>query len=258
MKLLLTLITGLLMQHLSYADCITGIMLEVFPDGPTIKRNSVFILSGTDQGQDVVLGLNTKYNIYLRSGDTKLRLLVVETQITQGNQTQALLKPESELKPGSVYRLCIDSLPENATRRYTEDGPVPLLYRVSADKDTAAPKMASQPKELGKTLIYSGCGPISYVVFSNPAKEDPDVIVKTTVVAVKTGTKAIYYLTPSGPDREFIKVGTGMCAGAFDVKAGEKYEAEFAFMDASGNMTAPASKRLAFTGPYKDSGIDFE
>jgi hypothetical protein len=49
-------------------------------------------------------------------------------------------------------------------------------------------------KELKKTLVHYGCGPSTHVVFSNPVKDNSDIIVKTTVKDLKTGNETTYQI----------------------------------------------------------------
>jgi hypothetical protein len=120
--------------------------------------------------------------------------------------------------------------------------------------DNEKPKLSEKPKELKKTLVYYGCEPSIHVVFSNPAKDNSDVIVKTTVKNSKTGKETTYYIEP---EEDKIKVGHGMCSGAFVFDDSKHYEVEFSFMDSAGNLTSWIGDRIMFTKPteqtdYKD------
>ena len=252
MKQLLTIIIGLFWTVTSYADC-AGTGLWVFPSGQTIKQNSIFILDGYAESQHVILGLNKKHNIYLKSGNKKIKLLVTEIRVGQFFLTQAVLKPETELEAGIEYTMFIDSLPKyesfnkynRTTKKYE-----PVSYKVIAGKDTEKPQLLTKPKELKKTLVYYGCGPSIHVVFSNPAKDISDIIVKTTVKNLKTGKETTYYIEPDG---DKIKVGHGMCSGAFVFDDSTNYEVEFSFMDSCGNLTTWAGERIKFTKPTKQT-----
>ena len=252
MKKLLLIIAGLFLTASVYADCAwTG--LWVFPNGQTIKQNSIFILDGYLESQKVILELNRKYNIYLMSGQKKVKLLVAETCVGQFELTQAVLRPETELVAGLEYTMVIDSLPQYESIKkynYTTHKYEPLTYKVIAEKDMEKPQLSARPKELKKSLEYFGCGPAIYVVFSNPAKDKSDIIVKTTVKSLKTGKETTYYVKPDG---DKINVGHGMCSGAFEFDDGNKYEVAFSFMDSSGNLTAWTGKRIKFTRPIKET-----
>lgn len=253
MKQLLTLLIGFFCTATVYADC-AGTGLWVFPSGQTIKQNSIFVLDGYAESQNVILALNKKHKIYLKSGNKKIKLNVIEICVGQFFLTQAVLKPETELEAGLEYTMHIDNLPEyesfnrynKTTRKYE-----PVTYKVIAEKDNEKPQLTAKPKELKKTLVHFGCGPSIHVVFSNPAKDSSEIIVKTTVKDLKTGEETTYYIQPDG---DKIDVGHGMCAGAFEFEEqSNNYEVEFSFMDASGNLTAWAGERINFSKPTKET-----
>jgi len=248
MRHLLTIIIGLFYSASAFADC-AGRGLWIFPSGQTIKQNSIFVLDGYAESQSIILGLNKKHNIYLKSGSKKIKLIVAEICVGQFYLTQALLKPESQLEAGLEYTMYIDSLPDyesfNKYNRTTHKYE-PVRYKVVDEKDIEKPQLLTQPKELKKTLVQYGCGPSIHVVFSNPAKDNSDLLVKTTVKNLKTGKETTYYIEPIG---DKIKVGHGMCSGAFDFEGSENYEVEFSFMDTSGNITPWTGKRIKFTKP---------
>jgi hypothetical protein len=257
MKQLLTIIIGLFCTATVYADC-AGTGLWIFPSGQTIKQNSIFVLDGYAESQNVILGLNKKYNIYLKSGNKKIKLNVIEICVGQFYLTQAVLKPETELEAGLEYTMHIDNLPEyerfdkynKTTRKYE-----PVSYTVIAERDNEKPQLSAKPQELTKTLVYYGCGPSIHLVFSNPAKDNSDIIVKTTVKNLKTGKETTYYIEPDG---DKIKVGHGMCSGAFDFDDSNNYDVEFSFMDSCGNLTTWTGERIKFTKPTKQTNYDDE
>ena len=257
MKHLLTLLFFLSWTTMARADCaMSGI--SVFPNGPTIKQNSIFIFSGYAESQNTILGLNNKYNIYLKSGTKKVKLLVIEICVGQFYLTQAVLKPEKELTSGLDYIICIDGLSQyehlsrynSLTRKYEQVG-----YRVVAGKDTQKPNLTYLPKEIKKTFVQYGCGPSIHVVFSNPAKDLSDIIIKTTVKNLTTKKETIYYLEPEGDE---VKVGHNMCSGGFNFDNSENYEVTFSYMDASGNATDWTGGGIKFSKPTKETNYEDE
>jgi hypothetical protein len=257
MRQLITIIIGLFCTTSSYADC-AGTGLSVFPSGLTIKQNSIFVLDGYAESQNVILGLNKKHNIYLKSGNKRIKLLVIEICVGEFYLTQAVLKPETELEAGLEYTMYIDNLPQyesfNKYNRTTHKYE-PVTYKVVSEKDLEKPQLLTKPKELKKTLVQYGCGPSIHVIFSNPAKDNSDLIIKTTVKNLKTGKETTYYIEPNG---DKIKVGHSMCSGAFDYDASINYEVEFSFMDASGNLTKWTGERIKFTKPTKPTNHNDE
>lgn len=239
MKQILIFLISFLYTVSTYAEC-SNDGLWIFPNGKTIKQNTIFIVDGYADSQEIVLGLNQKYNVYLKSGEKKIKLLVTEICFGQFYMTQAILKPETELEPDLEYVVYID---HDILRK---DNNELASYKVVAEKDTQKPKLSSKPKELQKTLVQYGCGPSIHVVFSNPAEDESEIIVRTTVKNLKTGKETTYYIQPDG---DKIKIGHGMCSGAFSFDENEHYEVEFSFVDTSGNLTHWVGSRIKFTKP---------
>lgn len=106
--------------------------------------------------------------------------------------------------------------------------------------------LLSKPTVEKKESTMYGCGPSSHVIFSNPATDDSELLVKTTMKNAKTKEETTYYITPY---RDTISVGHGMCSGGFSFKRDNDYEVEFAFIDSSGNTTAWEGERIKFSSP---------
>lgn len=235
-KKLLFVVICLLLSVSVHADCV-GNLLTVFPEGNTIKQNSIIMLEGYGTSQSVIKDLDKKYPVYLSAGKSKVGLMVKEICVGQFDVSQAILVPKSKLIPGVEYTLVIDNLPENEflNRFNVKTGKnEKIKYKVTADTDTDKPVLYQAIKELKKDYAMYGCGPARQVVFNMPVKDKSEVLIKTTILNVKTSQSTTYYLTP---EENKIKVGHGMCGGAFTFDNGKYYRASFAFMDASGNIT---------------------
>ena len=109
MKNILIIIIALFCTANAYADC-SDSGLWVFPSGQTIKQNPIFVLDGYDRSQEVVLGINKRHYLYLKSGTKKIKLLVLEICVGDFYLTQAILKPETELEVGLEYTMSIESI----------------------------------------------------------------------------------------------------------------------------------------------------
>jgi hypothetical protein len=223
--------------------------LSAFPSGKTIKQNSIIVIDGYLASQEVVKKLNKKYPVYLVNGKHKIRLIVKEILIGQFRLTQAVLVPESNLTVGLEYTLVIDKLPkdESLDRWNNElEKSEPIVYKVVDGIDTIKPTFKTTPKEIKKSLIYYGCGPAVYVDFDCIVIDSSEYLIKATVKNIKTGNETSYYVEP---DKGTLKIGHGMCSGAFDFEEGDNYEIEFSIIDASGNLTAWTGDRIKFTKP---------
>jgi len=255
MKTILSTILILFLTAYVYADC-EGNGLSVFPAGKTLRQNSIIVLEGYGDSQAIISDLNKKYPVYLKSGEKKVNLKVIETCVGQYHLTQAILTPDTKLEAGLEYTIHIDNLPEfeslnrlnDETKKWEE-----IKYRVIYGEDTEKPFVQSTPKVIGKKLYYYGCGPSTHVEFNYNVKDDSEILIKTTVTNIKSGKECIYYIQPT---KNKIEVGHGMCGGAFDFDKNLNYEVSFSFMDASGNTTYWQGEKIKFTKPTKRSTDD--
>lgn len=235
-----------------HSDC-SNQGLEVFPKKNNINPNSIFIVEGYSSSQSIILGLNKSYPIYLINEKTKIKLLIIEICVGQFGLSQALLKPEVALEKGLEYTLQIDSLPTNEILlRYnrTTDREEKIKYKVVGENDKEKPNGLAKIQLIKKVMVNYGCGPAVYVIFNNPLKDNSDIIAKTTVKNLKTGNIVTYYLIPKG---DVIKIGHGMCSGAFDFDDNTEYEVGFSFFDFCGNLSDYHSEKIKFTKPTQVS-----
>ncbi|MDI1233438.1 MAG: hypothetical protein PSX81_04085 [bacterium] len=223
--------------------------LSAFPIGNTIKTNSIFVIDGYGESQEVIKNINKKYAVCLKSNTSQIKLIVKEIRVGQFSLTQAVLFPESPLIVGQTYTLTIDSLPEyEYLNRWNEKEKQNELvtYTVIAGIDTIKPIFKVRPKELKKTFIQYGCGPEINVKFSCPVLDSSEYLIKATVKNLLTHKQSTYYVQA---DKKSIEIGHGMCSGAFDFGKGTAFEIEFSIMDASGNYSTWKGNRIKFNKP---------
>ena len=226
-----------------------GANLSVFPEKREIKNTSLFLLEGYAGSQLTVENLNTKFPIYLKSGNEKISLLVIETHKGIFQLTQALLKPEKPLTPGKEYQLIIDSLPKfEHLDRYNEQREKyePIFYLALDEEDKTIPEWNAVVKEKGKSMEQYGCGPAVHVTFHFNASDESELLVKTTMKSIETGREITYILIS---DKKAVSIGHGMCSGAFTFREGTDYQVQFSLIDASGNVSDKVSDWIAFTRP---------
>lgn len=254
MKRLIVFACFLLAVVRAYADCGSS-SITVFPTGSRIKQNSIFMVEGYGTSQRVITELNTKYPVYLKSGNKRVDLIVQEVLVGELQLTQAVLKPKQPLEIGTIYTLTIDNLPptekfgqyDNEKRAWVD-----LSYTVIPGNDTLSPVITAAPKEIRKSYVAFGCGPQKWVVFDCPITDSSEFLVRATVKDFSSGKETTYLLSQSANQ---IIVGHGMCSGEFSFAGEEKYEVTFSFMDASGNTTDTLDA-IAFTEPVPGDGED--
>jgi len=256
MKQITLILTFIIWTVKAFADC-DGVGIYFWPSGQTIKQNSIIVIDGYAESQNVIIGLNKKYPIYLKTGDKKVKLTVKEILVGEFYLTQAVLTVDETLEVGKNYEIFIDSLPEyerplqkwnNKTRKYEH-----AIWTVIEGIDTIQPIWNVKPVETEKTLIHYGCGPEKYVHFKFKIDDESEFLIKATVTNRTTKKITSYYLETDGSS---LLIGHGMCSGAFLFEEGNEYDILFNIMDASGNLTLWTDKKIIFTKPIDENNID--
>ncbi|MES2374685.1 MAG: hypothetical protein V4557_19065 [Bacteroidota bacterium] len=230
------------------SECASGI-ISCWPGYSPIKKNAVFVITFYGTSQNIVSQIDSKNHIYLKSGDEKLPLLIKEIHKGEFRLTQVLLKPASELTEGSVYEIFIDSLPpyevligwNPQTKKYARP-----RWEVSNKRGTENPKWLKTPTYDSKSVTEFGCGPGKTVNFNFQAGNSSGILIKTTVKSLQTLKETTFYLDK---EEDQIRVGHGMCDGAFHFDDGDKYEVSFQLMDQSGNLSTKNAKPIRFSRP---------
>ncbi len=249
MKSIIFILSFILCTTNASADCAGG-GISIWPSGKFLNQNSIIVIDGYASSQDLVKMLAKKYPIYLKSGESKVKLNVTEILIGEFYLTQVVLATNEKLEIGKVYEIYIDNLPdfEELLIKWNPKTSIheKINWIVTEGSDTVVPKWTQKPKEVNKTLVEYGCGPEKFVNFAIKVEEQSEFLIKTTVTSKKTKKQTSFYLEPSSA---LLKVGHDMCSGAFLFDQGNKYEVTFDIMDASGNFTSWIDEKIVFTKP---------
>jgi hypothetical protein len=215
-----------------------------------LNTNPILIIDFYANSQAIVQGLTTKHPIYLKAGELIVSLLITEVCKGEFELTQVVLKPTCQLTKGVEYELYIDNVPEyeqagkrwNNSKRSNER----VKWTVTEREDRIAPHWSTLPKYSSKTLVEYGCGPARWVYFDLGFEDESEILIKTTVKNLRTGKMTFFHIQSS---QNRIKVGHGMCSGAFYFKTGDEYEVVFSLIDASGNLSDIQTKPIQFSRP---------
>ena len=254
MRYLLFIIFSISMSIEVAASCsLSGIW--AYPSTTELNQNSIIVVEGYSRSQSVIDSLNMGYYIYLESGKQKIELEVIETCKGMFLITQALLRPKSNLTAGKTYNLIISNLGKkdyirdltkwNAEKKEYE----PISWKVSSKIDNEKPEWLSEPKLVDQTMTWYGCGPAVYAVFDLKFNDASSSLIKTELYNTQTKETNTYYLTLS--DAGKLKVGHGMCSGAFKFEAKQHYKIRFSLIDISGNLNNKMTEWINFDSPYK-------
>ena len=219
----------------------------------TLNKNGLIILEFYASSQSLVSDLNKKYPIYLKSSNGKVQLNIIETLTGEMRLTQIVLRPASDLKVDEVYSLQIDNLPkyERKPERYNSlsNKREELTFKISSSVDIDLPTFTSTPTVQKKTLVYYGCGPASWIYFKLYGNDKSELFVRANVKNKATGKITSYILSIENGS---VKVGHGMCSGAFHFGNGDNFEVSFQLFDQSGNKSSLTSS-IAFSKPTKET-----
>lgn len=247
-KIILTALSICLLSQ-AWCDCSSS-GLYFWPNNKTIRQNSIFIVEGYFFSQDIIDSLGTKHKIYLKCGNEKIELKVVEILTGQFSLTQAILKPIRQPLAGKEYTLAIDDLeyPRLLTR-YDPDKEIftNVRWKIESGIDTIAPTWNKSPVYKNDTWIEYGCGPEVAANFSIDVTDESEYLVGAKVTDIKNNTTTIYYLQVDKDN--LLSIGHGMCSGAFYLEKGTNFTVEFSLLDASGNEVPWTGSPLKFKCP---------
>lgn len=244
-KIILILVLSTLSLN---AYCICGFSsITAWPESKEIKQNAIFMIELGVELEDIMRLLNESYPIYLKSGKDTIKLKVVNKYFGDYFLSQAILKPEKNLEPNRDYEIIIDNFPNFEQVYPKRISKTITKWHVTKGNDLELPKFKRKPKEVGKTSIMLGCGPVNYVHFRYIVESSSPCLVKTVLTNIKTRISSTYYLTPTEDNK--ILVGHGMCTGAFNFSDNEDYSVTFSLIDASGNENIEKKQTIKFKSP---------
>lgn len=236
------------------AECaMSGI--TYYPDQSTISQNPMFIVEGYSFSQKVIKSFENDRTAYLESEDgEKIDLVLREILIGQMGLTQAIFKPEKELKLNKKYFLKFTHLADKENykelTRYNRETKKhePVAWKVSR-KQTEELNENLELKFEQTDVQYYGCGPAAYAVFQPHNSSELEIWYEAEVYDEKTKTSTIYIIkTWEGK----LQVGHGMCSGGFTFNKDGNYKVRFTPMNIDGKKLATTEWK-SFESPFKNS-----
>lgn len=237
MRLIFMCITAICLSISVSAKCsFNGIWLT--SGNGTLNKNGWIIIEFYGGSQDLVPGINKKYPVFMQTkSGQKVQLLVQEVLRGEFQLTQVILKPAAELTVNETYEIRISNLPKHESlKRYNAitRAPENVTVVVTNTVDKQNPVFVEKPQETKKTMVSYGCGPARWVHFSLSGKDESEFFVRVIVTNKLTGKKSEYIVKV---ENNTVRIGHGMCSGAFHFGESFNYEARFALVDQSGNMS---------------------
>lgn len=221
---------------------------SVWPRSKTLVTNSIFILTGYGNSQQIIHNLSI-YNVYLESYTDSIKLDVLKIYTGEYGITQAVLKPTTKLSAGETYSLRIANLSGEAKHEFNNED---FSWKILDKSDNDNPQWQTLPSYIGKQWIRYGCGPEANAKFCICFDDNSPVIVLARLKEIKSGITNEYFVEP---DSTVLSIGHGMCYGAFYFVDNWEYEVSFSLMDASGNKIDSLTTPISFIGPTEADSV---
>lgn len=212
-----------------------------------LAEKGIIIVEFSDDHQYIATNLNKRHPVYLQSGTTKIMLTVMEVLQGDYRLTQAILRADTTLSESETYLIHIDDIGNKAFP--------PKFLNEKSNNWTSGPikvvrsnnKFANSYfiTEARKTLVSYGCGPASWVYFNVSGVDSSNLYARTTVKNIKLNTVTNYILPIINGQ---IRVGHGMCTGAFYFATAGNYEITFTLLNMSFTQHQQ-SQTLVFSQP---------
>ncbi len=249
MRLLPLLVFVLFCSGDAAAKC-SGAGIWAYPTGGELVQNSGILIIGYGNDQKLVDLLGVEHEVYLRSDTHQVKLKPREVHQGMMHLRQVFLQPLEQLVAGRNYELIIAGLDhEFGTYDRRSGKRIPYTYTTVEGMDNDLPAWAQQPVLKSREAEEFGCGPALAAVFRFRVDRPSGILFKTEFRMVGDGSVHTYLLTSDDEDG-MLRVGHGMCSGAFSyTDEAAEYQVRFSLMDLAGNTDGSWTEWITFKSP---------
>lgn len=247
MKKLVVILFIFLGSTLAFGKCGAG-GLQFYPEQKEISLNTMFIIQGYAKSQENIIEFYKK-RVYLISENGELIELKLQKMYKgQKDLTQAIFKPEKELKPNTKYFL---KNPNDSIEFYSqwssEKKENENVYWITTNLKESKAINPNLNIEFNKTeIIQYGCGPSVNAIFNVKNNSGGEIWYKTEVINLSNNRTNTYYIKDLDGK---LNVGHGMCAGAFAFDRSSKYKVRFTPMNIDGKEI-DVTNWIEFENPF--------
>lgn len=254
MKKGLVTILFIILTFSLYAKC-TSQGIWITGENRLVFKNSIIVIEFYEGSLPIAKGLNKEYPVYLQSGDEKIPLIIKEVLPGGYRITQVVVTAAQQPAIGKKYTLVIRNLKKNDARPeyYNYDTKKNEPYTFSGIAPPAAGQLlfSTAPVEIKKTMASYGCGPARWIYYRQSNSVPGAYFIKASLTDRTTGITTNFIFVPEKDGT--IKVGHGMCSGAFGFTEQHMYEITFSLLDLAGNKSETTSP-LPLAPPFKETG----
>ncbi len=220
-----------------FVDCAFG-GFNAYPSQQFIQQKSKIIVEGYFFYSQVIDSIDIKYPIYLSSDKGNVDLKIIDYNKGMYHISQVILEPVHELELGVKYTLQIDNLPSNIKiERWNSETKNQESYSwlAKVQEEQEIIEWVKKPNQVDEIFNLYGCGPEVYAVFDVAIKSESSIFVETEFKNISTNEINSFWLQL---DREGdLKVGHGMCVGAFYFQQKQDYRIRFKLQNLKGDPT---------------------
>lgn len=221
----------------AYADCAASAMDYWPPDGKVIAPSGLLYVEGYGMDQKGVAAITGGF---LKSDAEQVPLVQVAKHTGALSLTQVVFRAARSLKTGATYTLWLTDGSKTWAPKY--HGAPTIRWTVA---EAPTPAWAGVPVATTRSFEPLGCGPSSHQEVSMPLTAHTGLL----EVSVEGGKRTQRYILPV-PTKGGLRIGHGMCSGAFKVWGEGALIARLALIGADGaRIPAPGAVRFDAIAP---------
>lgn len=243
---------AVLLPRLALADCSDWSVSVWPPLGRPLPANGQLIIEGYGELQEQVSRITERSpRLVADEDEDEVPLELIAVYRGEKRLTQAVLQPERPLKPGMRYTLRLKKPASTKVpvlrAEISSKGDTLAMAWTAAPADLTPPRWHEAPRATGQKVVQFGCGPASHVDVSAAVEdESAQVQVLAEVRRAEGGEPVRFRLTPS---HQQVRLGHGMCSGAFELQEDVRYSVRLVAVDMAGNESPAPGGELLIQGP---------
>lgn len=253
MKYIVLLILCLGISNKSFADCSSnGIWAYATDD--ELNQNSIIIVEAYAFSRAIIDSLNISYFVYLESDEERVELETLEICKGMFYISQALFSLDGPLKNGQPYDLKIvnrQNKEQNILKKWNsaKKQHEPYSWLAGPSQIRPKPKLNESIELVAKSVHWYGCGPAIYADFDLGIKDSSLTLVRTELFDIEKDESHVYFLAVAYDG--VVRVGHGMCSGAFDFRDKAKYKIRFSTIGSNEKNDIEWTDWTLFDSPYE-------
>ena len=234
-------------EKISGVDCFDP-GIQILGSDSILQESGMLVLQSARNSQEILLGLIVKYPVYLRSGNEKVYLKLMETLLGDVYTTQVVLKPIKRIQKEKIYELIIDSLPQRDNLSGNNSLSRMRIVPFASMDMVVWPSM---PEKLYYQCsippchedIFFRCKNRELVSFSLPVGLPGGTLIRAEIENLKTGKKVCQYIQAN---ENHFELGHSECFGNFEFGKNQSFQGRFDILLPNGSSISWKGELVKF------------